>query len=210
MTLPPPATAPARAGARARATLTRLAVTVGSGTGTTGKPLPTVGATIGRWVPVWVVTAAMLVVAVVGAAFVVQGGIGWAVVGGILAVMVRFPEGPWPGVYTLTMGVLLLVSGAEPFAGRVFALIATVHLVAVLHSVVAGLPWAARLQLRALRGPLSRFAAAQSAAQALATVGALVTGAAVTVPWLAVVAAGGLAAVAVTLHLHLAAGAGPG
>ncbi len=208
MTSPTPAAVSARQ--RARTLLSRLAATFGFGTGVTTRPLPVVGARIGPWVPVWVVTTAMVAMATVGAALVVQGWIGWAVLGGIIAVLVRFPEGPWIGVYAVAIGVLLLVSGAEPFASRVFALIALVHLVAVLHSVVSGLPWAARLQLRALRGPLARFAAAQSAAQALATVGALLTGAGVTVPWLPVVAAAGLAAVAVTLYLRLATDAGPG
>lgn len=203
MTVPPRIAGTTRQ--RARVLLARLATTFGFVRNTTGRPLPTVGATIGRWVPVWVVTAAMVVVGVAGAAFVAEGGIGWAVVGGILAVMVRFPEGPWAAVYSVTIGVLLLISGTEPFAPRVFALIGIVHLVVALHSVAAGLPWAARLQLRALRGPLSRFAAVQFAAQALALIGALLTGAAVTVPWLAVVAAAGLAAIAATLHRSLGA-----
>lgn len=203
MTVPPPSDGTARQ--RAATLLARLAATFGLVTNTTGRPLPMVGARIGPWIPVWVATTAMVAVAAAGAALVVEGWIGWAVLGGILAASVRFPEGPWTGVYMVTIGVLLLVSGAEPFTGRLYALIAVVHLVAVLHSVVSGLPWTARLQLRALLGPLSRFATVQLAAQALAGVGALLAGAAVTVPWLAVVAAAGLAAAALTLHISLGA-----
>lgn len=193
----------------ARPLLARLAATARFWVDPASRPLPRVEAALGPWLPIWVATALMAAIAAGGAALVVGGPIGWLVIGGVIVVLVLFPEGPSTGVYAITIGVLLLISGAEPFGGRVFALIAIVHAVAVLDSLTSGLPWVTRLQLAALRDPLRRFAGVQVAAQGLALLGALLTGADLTVTWLPVVAAMGLAALVWALQLRLAAGERP-
>lgn len=189
--------------------LARLAATARFWADPSSRPLPRVEATLGPWVPIWVVTTLMGALATGGAALVVGGPIGWLVIGGVILVLVLFPEGPSTGVYAITIGVFVLISGTEPFDGRVFALIAIVHAVAVLDSLVSGLPWTARLQLAALRDPLRRFAGVQVTAQGLALLGVLLTGVDLTVPWLPVVAAMGLAALVWALQLRLAAGERP-
>jgi hypothetical protein len=199
----PPGAAPVASPPRARSLLGRLAATFRFWSDPTIRPLPQVQADLGGWVPAWLVTLLVAGLAVGGAALVVGGVIGWLVMGGILGTLVLFPEGPSTGIYAIAIGVLLLLSGAEPFAGRVFVLIALVHLVAVLDSVASGLPWRTRLQLSALRDPLRRYLGVQVVAQALALLGALLTGAELTLAWLPVVAAVGLAVLSWVLDARL-------
>lgn len=204
---PAPPTATRRT--RARSVLARLRATLRFWTSPASRPLPRVEADLGQWIPVWLLVVVMGGLAVVGAALVTEGPIGWLVIGALITVLVLLPEGPATGLYAISIGVLLLLSDTAPYDGRVFALIALVHLVAVLDSLVSGLPWRARLQLGAVRAPLRRFAGVQVAAQGLALLGAMLTGAELTVAWLPVVAALGLAALGWTLNARLEARGAP-
>jgi hypothetical protein len=192
-----------------RSFLARLGATFRFWAAPSSRPLPRVEADLGWWVPVWLVTLCMGGIAVVGAALVTGGPIGWLVIGGIILVLVLFSEGPAIGIYAITIGVLLLASSGGAFEGRVFTLVAVVHLVAVLDSLVSGLPWRARLQIAALRDPVRRFASVQVAAQGLAMVGALLTGTDLTMAWLPAMAALGLAVLSWALNARLEARGAP-
>lgn len=194
---------------RRRSLLGRLVSTFRFWADPSSRPLPEVEADLGWWVPVWLVTLALAGVAIAGVALVVRAPVGWLVMGAFVLALVVFPEGPSTGVYAIAIGVAVLITGGEPFTGRLFLLIALVHLVAVLDSVTSGLPLRARLQVAALRDPLRRYLGVQVAAQAIAAVGALLSGAAITLAWIPVIAALGLAVFSWALDARIDAGGRP-
>lgn len=194
-----------RASASARVALfaERLVATARIWSPSKSRPLPRVVADIGPWVPVWLVTAVTAGVAVASAAIVTRGTVPWAIVLATIAITVAQPDGPGAGIFAVTIGVLLVASGTEPFAWPLYVLLATVHLVVVLSALTSGLPRRARFELALLVAPGRRFLAVQAVAQPLALLGALVTGAGVTLPWLPVAAGLGLVVLAWRLDVRV-------
>jgi hypothetical protein len=115
-----------------------------------------------------------------------------AVLLGLLVVLLPSGVGP---VLVLALTALVLVIGGSGGGWRpaAFAVLLGTHLLVQLGALLGRTSWSARVELRALLVPAPRFLAVQVAAQLAAVAGAAVTGGRFELPWLAVLAAVGLA-----------------
>jgi len=155
---------------------------------------------MGRSVPVATLHVAHVIIAAVLCVLVLEGPL-WRAVGLALLLAGAFAPGrisPWWLLLALAASQLRRTpSATDP---TFYLLLAGVHLLHVLASLTRLLPWRGRLEVRALVGPLWRFAMVQMVSQAVA-VGALLAfrGERGAWPGLPIVAAGLLAVVALAL-----------
>jgi hypothetical protein len=159
---------------------------------------------IGPAVPAWTIGALGLAAGLVGSVVVI-GASGWLVVAAVLAVAAALlPRGP----FATLLVVQLAIAGVD--GTNLPVLVLTTHLVLATSLLWAWTPWAARVQLRALRPSALRFALVQVGAQAVGFVVVAVFGDAGPVGgvWLAVAGAVALLALAVGLFLPVLLRAG--
>jgi hypothetical protein len=145
-------------------------------------------------VPALVLRVGVAAVALACLALLAPGNRLW-VVGALAALaMVLRPSGMILSLFIVALGLRLAFASPEPFSWRSFALLFGVHLLVQLGRLASNVGWQTRVDLKVLVSPARSFLLLQAFAQLLALVGALLTAAAVTVPWLPV-----LAGVALTL-----------
>lgn len=152
---------------------------------------------IGRTAPALALTAAVVVVGLVGSWFAV-GVSGWLVASLLLVLgAAALPRGPMVALITLQWGLALVLSGqlglsGHGYSGRFAVVLAATHFLFACTSLSAWLPTRARVQFALLRGPAVRFVVIQLVSQAVSfAVLTLVhpAGAGSGVVWLALVAA---------------------
>jgi hypothetical protein len=177
----------------ARIQLDRVLATLRIGRASSQRPLPRVGIAFGAWLPAWVLRGGVAGVALACAALLTPGPGLWAVaVLGALAVLV-LPGGAAVAFYAFALGFGLAVAGGPGPAIRPYLMLFGVHLFVTLGRTVGVAPWSSRVDLHVLVPPLRRLLALQVLVQPLALVGAILTSAAVSVPWVPVLVGVGLA-----------------
>jgi hypothetical protein len=156
---------------------------------------------VGRGLPGWtlriVVAAAAGGIVAVLMASGIQGA-ALALVALAVVLSLGMPSSPAPTLVLVLVGLSVLVTGSDPFAGPVLLLIPLVHLFHVSCAIAGTLPGKSRVHLPALRAPAIRFVAIQAGVFALAGLLALVRVDHVTAP-LEIIALAGLAGVAFLL-----------
>lgn len=161
---------------------------------------PPVTVEFGPSVPAWVLRLAIPLAGVGCGVALGLGSDGWLFALPVVVATAVWPGGPAPAVFASGAGILLLATRPEVFDAQLVALVAGVHLVVELATVVDTLPWSARVDRRIVVRAATRFAALQVVAQVVVAVGAWATGTRMSVPLLTPVA--GLA-LAVTAWLLL-------
>ena len=174
----------------------RLQPLTTAGAGRRPPRLPRVTVAVGAAVPVWLLRLVVVAAATGALALVASDRIQWVIAGMLIGVIAIWPDSAAAGVFAVGIGLLLLTSAPEPFHPRVFLLAFALHLTLELGAVLGQLPGDGRVEVRALRRAARPFLTVQALAQALALLGAWVSARPATVPWLPLVAAVALAALA--------------
>lgn len=166
-------------------------------------PFPRIGPSLP---PLTIALASFVVGAVAGV--VILGVSPWLIIALVLAVgAAALPRGPFAMILVVVLALALLLPPQSTFAAPVYSprfvvLLAAAHLLLVLGSLGAWLPWRARVQLAVLGRPLARYLAVQVPAQlvafavlTLAAPGSAVVGSV----WVALLGAVALVALAVVV-----------
>ncbi|CAA9400678.1 MAG: hypothetical protein AVDCRST_MAG75-2122 [uncultured Propionibacteriaceae bacterium] len=164
------------------------------------RPLPRVRIDAGVVLPAWVVRLAMLAVGFGCGLLVVPPTFfaGFVVAVAVLTMVVR-PGGAGPAGFVTAAVVMLALGSDGEFAATGLLLLAGLHLLTLLGALVAELSWGALIELRSIWPSARRFLIIQAGVQPLALLGAWLSGQAVTIAVLPVLAGFGVTAFAAWL-----------
>lgn len=155
------------------------------------RPLPMVGVDAGLWVPAGVIRFLVPVLAFLLARTVIEQGVEiWLIALILIGVLLLRPGASGVAVYTVYLGLLLL--GNFPGSVEAGLVVAGVHLMTILATMVGHLSRSTRVELAAFRLPLFRFAVIQVLVQSVLILGLWAEGVDVVLVWLPVVAALGI------------------
>lgn len=176
----------------ARRLLRRIRATLRPGSAPTERPRPRVQIATTRAVPAWALRLALLTVGLVCVVVIGQSVVSAVILSGALLFVVAMPGSVSTAVFAVGIGLSLLafepgaVSGAVSGPGVI--LLAGVHLVAVLGSVLGQVTLRTAVELRALVPTARRYVVIQAAAQVLALVAGWLSERAVVVTALPILA----------------------
>ncbi|MEX2563339.1 MAG: hypothetical protein WD358_08775 [Nitriliruptoraceae bacterium] len=157
----------------------------------------------GRWFPGWMLTVATVVAALGTIALVANDRGQWVLMLVALLFILANPDGMATSVFAVIVGILSLLAYPVAFSGPVHLLVALVPLLFTCASLVGGIPLMARVEVRVLRQPLTRYLVIQAIAQPTAWLGSVVAASAIVIAWMPVAAGAGLAAAGWWFHRQL-------
>lgn len=159
-----------------RRILRRVRATLQPGSVVTERPRPHVQITVARAVPAWALRLVLLAVGVGCVMLIGESTVSRVILSGALVVVVVMPGGVSTAVFAVGVGLSLLafdpgpLSGVGPVSADGAVLLAAVHLIAVLGSVLGQVPLRTAVELRALIPTARRYVVIQAGAQVLALV----------------------------------------
>lgn len=159
-----------------RRVLRRVRATLQPGSAPTERPRPRVRIETTRAVPAWALRLLLLAVGAVCVVVIGQSVVSQVILTGALLVVVAMPGGVSAGVFAVMVGLSLLAfdpgtpSAGLPVSADAVVLLAAVHLIAVLGSVLGQVPLRTTVELRALLPTARRYVIIQATAQLLALV----------------------------------------
>lgn len=194
-----------------RRLLRRLRATFRPGSAPDDRPLPRVTIATSRSVSAWGLRLVLIVVGVVCILLIGHSGVARVILGAALIGVVLMPGGVATGAFAVGIGLSMLTfePGGLPAHGLVGVgpvLLAAIHLIAVLGSLLGQVPLRTAVELRALLPTARRYVVIQAGAQILGLAAGWISERAVVVTALPILAALALVAGAAwlipRLHRH--------
>jgi hypothetical protein len=179
------------AGSGSTARLVRLLRAVGL-----ERPRPCVRIELGPSAPVWALWAFQVAVGLFCTAVIAPSDVQWFFTVLALAASLVLPAPAWLALLPLSWGVGLALLPLGPFSPQAFLLLFGLHLYVVLGTAAGRTPPSARVEWAALAPTALRFVVLQAGAQALAWGAAGLRAFDVAAPWVPILAAAGIAALA--------------
>ncbi|MEX2424310.1 MAG: hypothetical protein WD990_10050 [Acidimicrobiia bacterium] len=157
------------------------------------RPLPRVKIQIGRWVPGWAVRVCAASIAVGCIAMVATSRPEWVLALVLVGLMLLRPSGASPALFALWLGLQVATAPDLSYGFDASGLVFGLHLLAVLFATAANLHPLARIELRVFAAPLRRVVVIQAVVQPITWATMSLAAGDVTVRWLPLVAAVGVA-----------------